>query len=166
MPLKAGNGLVLVPLHQASSIVMTGSVWWVFSDNPYHHEDLTRCLKSSAEDIDTSGLLTDATQSEVYIRSMLTSGKGLASWRPGPPDGVAGRRGVVPGDVGTFRANDGFQRIFNLWEDQDAIRSSGIFGETYTPPKMDAVTHKGDLSAGDTIARGTSAVTEYASDGG
>jgi hypothetical protein len=68
--------------------------------------------------------------------------------------------------VGTFSANEGFRKIYNIWQDQSAIRSSNIFGDNYAPPKMNVDTHKDDLSAGDTIAKGTSAETKYASDGG
>ncbi|RXW20158.1 hypothetical protein EST38_g5689 [Candolleomyces aberdarensis] len=95
---------------------------------------------------------------------MLTSGKGLASWSPRPRDPL-GERGVVPGDVGTFSAQHGFKKIFNLQEDKGAIRSSKIFGKNYSLPKMHVVTHKEELSVGETIVKGTSVKTQYTQDG-
>ncbi|RXW17689.1 hypothetical protein EST38_g8167 [Candolleomyces aberdarensis] len=122
---------------------------------------------SSAEDIDISPSQTlGATRAEVYIRSMLTSGKGLASWQPRPRKPHSGERGVLPGDVGTFSSSGGFKKIFNFQEDEAVIRSSKIFGEGYRPPRMDVVTIEEELSVGDTIVKGTSAITEYASNGG
>ncbi|KAJ2929795.1 hypothetical protein H1R20_g7306, partial [Candolleomyces eurysporus] len=121
---------------------------------------------ADSDDIDRPTVRnTTATRPEVYIRSMLTSGKGLASWSPRPRDPV-GERGVVPGDVGTFSAQHGFKKIFNLQEDKGAIRSSKIFGKNYSLPKMDhVVTHKEELSVGEMIVKGTSVKTQYAPDG-
>lgn len=52
---------------------------------------------------------------------MLKAGEGLACWRPRPIKPYSGQRGVVPGDVGTYSAEGGFKRIFNLWDDEELI---------------------------------------------
>jgi hypothetical protein len=97
---------------------------------------------------------------------MLTSGKGLAPWAPQPRDPV-GERGVVPGDVGTFDTQHGFKKIFNLQEDESAIRSSEIFGTHYPLPTMRVVTHENELSEGEAIVKGISTKkVQPAPDGG
>ncbi|KAJ2937009.1 hypothetical protein H1R20_g115, partial [Candolleomyces eurysporus] len=106
-----------------------------------------------------------ATKAEVYIRSMLSSGKGLALWQPRPCQPRGGERGVVPGDVGSVSAERGFKKIFNLWENEADIRASNVFGGSYCPPRMEVVTRE-ELLAGDTIVDGTTSATRYAADGG
>ncbi|KAJ3548251.1 hypothetical protein NMY22_g1334 [Coprinellus aureogranulatus] len=59
---------------------------------------------------------------EVYVRSMLCQGQGLACWEPRSYEPETQPEGVIPGDVGTYTTDDGFQKIFNLWDDMDAIR--------------------------------------------
>ncbi|KAF6744335.1 hypothetical protein DFP72DRAFT_929795 [Ephemerocybe angulata] len=67
---------------------------------------------------------------------MLSSGMGLACWNTKPHTGAVG---PVLGDVGTFSAQDGFIKIFNLWDDEKSIRktarTTGI-GNYYRPSPM------------------------------
>ncbi|RXW15366.1 hypothetical protein EST38_g10487 [Candolleomyces aberdarensis] len=113
-----------------------------------------------AQDLDTE--TWEPTKPEVYIRSMLTSGKGLASWEPSPYDG---ERGTLPGDVGTFSAAGGFKKIFNLWEDAEDIRRKNSSENCYTPPKKNVSTRKGVLGPRGPVRDGTSADTQYTDDG-
>jgi hypothetical protein len=99
----------------------------------------------------------------MYVRSMLVSGKGLACWHPEPRKPYAGKRGVVPGDVGIYSACGGFEKIFNLWEDERWMEYAS--GQTYAPPKMDIVIQEGEFSLGHIVAQGASSATDYTSDG-
>ncbi|KAF5339750.1 hypothetical protein D9611_009130 [Ephemerocybe angulata] len=55
---------------------------------------------------------------EIYVGSMLSYGMGLACWNTKTHSGDVG---PVLGDVGTFSAQDGFAKIFNLWDDEESI---------------------------------------------
>ncbi|KAF5326064.1 hypothetical protein D9611_000876 [Ephemerocybe angulata] len=65
------------------------------------------------------GLLDKPIPAEIYVGSMLSSGMGLPCWNTEPH---AGEVGPALADVGTFSAQDGFIKIFNLWDDEEAIR--------------------------------------------
>jgi hypothetical protein len=108
---------------------------------------------------------TDSTIAEVYVRNMLVSGKGLACWHPEPRKPYTGKRGVVPGDVGTYSACGGFEKIFNLWEDEESLREPDGSGRGYRPPKMDVVVHEGEFSSEETMGQGTDSGKQYPSDG-
>lgn len=99
----------------------------------------------------------------VYIRSMLTSGRGLASWNPRPRK-PAGERGLVPGDVGTFHVVRGLKKLFNLFEDAESIRAARLSAMNYTPPDMTIVTHEEELTPGQPIVVGVSTDTQYMDD--
>ncbi|KAJ3527699.1 hypothetical protein NMY22_g9684 [Coprinellus aureogranulatus] len=59
---------------------------------------------------------------EVYVRGLLHSGYGLPCWEPAPHDSDSERTGVMPGDVGTYTVNGSFRKLFNLQDDEKAIR--------------------------------------------
>ncbi|KAF5329186.1 hypothetical protein D9611_013196 [Ephemerocybe angulata] len=90
------------------------------------------------DDLDSQslGLLDRPIPAEIYVGSMLSSGMGLACWNTKPH---AGAVGPALGDVGTFSAQDGFIKIFNLWDDEESIRktarTTGI-GNYYRPTPM------------------------------
>ncbi|KAJ3532348.1 hypothetical protein NMY22_g7774 [Coprinellus aureogranulatus] len=97
---------------------------------------------------------------ELYVRS-LSSSKGLACWQPEPFQPFVGEAGIVPGDVGTFTAEDGFRKTFNIWEDETSIRGSAsdLLEQPYQCPVKDIVHHPGKLRVGDTVVRGASSNT-------
>lgn len=70
--------------------------------------------------------------------------------------------GVVPGDVGTYTPEDGFQRTFNLWDDHCIIRK---IAETIDPDrgyqdlKRNIITHRDKLQRGETLVCGASTDT-------
>lgn len=89
---------------------------------------------------------------------MLQSGShGLACWYP-PPRGLS--RPVNAGDVGTFSARDGFRFIFNIWEDEELIRSMGegtSYDEAYcSPGERNAHIESYTLVEGQWVAQGLS----------
>lgn len=93
-------------------------------------------------------------KAEIYMRSMLSSNAGLPCWDP-RPYGRVGDRGIMPGDVGTFDLGNGFDKIFNIWEDDFA----------YQPPRWEWTTRP-LFSAGDTIVSdGISADAHWSEDG-
>ena len=113
--------------------------------------------------VESSALeFTGPTSAEVYVRSMLVAGKGLACWHPKPRRPYAKKGGVVPGDVGIYSASRGFEKIFHLWEDGEGSVSSP--GRISAPP-MDIVTHEEEFSLGDIVAQGTTSTIEFTSDG-
>ncbi|TEB28198.1 hypothetical protein FA13DRAFT_815757 [Coprinellus micaceus] len=58
---------------------------------------------------------------DVYVNTLLAKGLGLPCWEPRPSDPPNQPRGVVPGDVGMYTTEGGFQRVFNLWVDKARI---------------------------------------------
>ena len=91
---------------------------------------------------------------------MLGFGLGLACWKPGPQGRIVRRQGSIPGDVGTFSPEGGFKRLFNIWDDEDALRTTGRAisdRATYRSPegRLYSTTQDG-LHGGDTLVRGTS----------
>ena len=61
---------------------------------------------------------------EIYVRTLLAEGHGLPCWEPRPLEPQAQPQGVVPGDVGTYTAESGFRRSFNLFDDASNIRKA------------------------------------------
>lgn len=106
----------------------------------------------------------DISKAELYIRSMLPSRKGLPCWHPRPRGPFVGENGIVPGDVGTFSAADGFNKIFNLWDDERIRKLSSPEG-TYEPPSREIIVYQDELAEGDTIVDGTSSKIYRTPDG-
>ncbi|TEB28952.1 hypothetical protein FA13DRAFT_1793449 [Coprinellus micaceus] len=100
------------------------------------------------------------TTPQVYVRSMLNTGKGLACWKPRPR---GGETRVVPGDVGTFSAEGGFRRTFNIWDDEDALelRASMARDTPFHLPPRNVATDPEEIAQGHTIAEGASSTTIY-----
>ncbi|RXW14218.1 hypothetical protein EST38_g11639 [Candolleomyces aberdarensis] len=96
---------------------------------------------------------------------MRKSGKGLASWDPRPRKPYATERGVSPGDVGTFSAEGGFKKIFNILDDERFMRALNVSRDAYPPLKLNVVTHAEELPLGHTIVQGTSTNIKFTSDG-
>jgi hypothetical protein len=89
---------------------------------------------------------------------MLPSGKGLACWQPEPQcDDI----GVEPGDVGVYSAGDGFNKLFNLWDDAAALNKRAFFlnEPAYHPPARDLRLRKRILREGDTVVQGATSRT-------
>lgn len=107
------------------------------------------------------------TTPEIFLCSLLGSGKGLPCWQPKPRKPFSGERGVVPGDVGTYSAEGGFEKLYNLWEDEVAIRERAAqFGETYQLHEKTVTLNDSELSKDDIIASpGTWSDVEYGPDG-
>ncbi|KAJ3542292.1 hypothetical protein NMY22_g3565 [Coprinellus aureogranulatus] len=119
---------------------------------------------SSVEDLDPSFLEShNLTTPQVYVRSMLKSGKGLACWKPRPRSANPGERGTVPGDVGTFTPEAGFKKTFNLWDDEESLQgsanSSGV--SPFRLPTRNIVIDPEEIPRGRTIAEGASSSTIY-----
>lgn len=114
---------------------------------------------------DHASELSRFTKAEIYVRSMLVEGKGLACWHPEPRKPYAGKRGVAPGDVGTYSACGGFEKIFNLWEDDHVLREADDSGREYSPPSDEIVVHEEEYSLEDTVVQGTDSAIEYTPDG-
>lgn len=121
-------------------------------------------LQSSAEDVSTVSLSAQPTKPETYIQEMHRSGQGLAVWNPRPDNPNGDEQGVAPGDVGIFSAREGFKKIFNIVEDQQAIRASKFSQNEFVPPALDAPC-KEALPMGHTFAQGTSTDIEFTPDG-
>ena len=68
-----------------------------------------------------------------------------------------------------FRVQDGFQKLFNLWEDEDSIRATaatGYNGVAYEiPAKATNVINEDEYLEGDTLVQGTTSKTLRGSDG-
>ncbi|KAF5332193.1 hypothetical protein D9611_008158 [Ephemerocybe angulata] len=128
--------------------------------------------------------LEGLTTPQVYVYSMLGSGRGLACWKPhnqdsaGSPhrrifpsishsESTVGWRGIIPGDVGTYDAEGGFRKMFNLWEDDEAIRGMArdIYHRIYSAPDDEVKISEGDFWRGDTVAQGASAEVNDSGDG-
>ena len=102
------------------------------------------------------------THAEIYTRSMLCADAGLPCWYPEPRRPV-GDRGIVPGDVGTFDLTDGFQKIFNIWEDSGWLLAvPGVEPEQLPPEK---ITSHPELPVGHTVVTGGSATVKASKDG-
>lgn len=100
-----------------------------------------------------SSLVT--TYAEVYVRGLLHSGHGLPCWEPAPHDIDSDPKGAVPGDVGTYTIDRSFNKIFNLWESEDVIRSlANIYSQGSYQPLQGRVTRRDILSKGETIRDG------------
>lgn len=124
---------------------------------------------NSGDDLATASR-TPTSKGEAYVTSMLFSGKGLALWQPRPRYPIKDGEGVMLGDVGLYSVQEGFQKIFNLWDDEAAIRQTGA-AETnlypYSiPPKAPNVVNKAEHLEGDTIVQGATAETKYRSENG
>jgi hypothetical protein len=94
---------------------------------------------------------------------MLKSGKGLACWKPRPRKPNSGPRGTVPGDVGTFSAEGGFKKTFNIWDDEELLR--GVASVSGSPPfrlpPQRVVFDPKEIPQGNTIADGASSHTMF-----
>lgn len=102
-------------------------------------------------------------KAEAYVRCMLSSGKGLACWKPGPRHPIKDGEGIVPGDVGKYTVEGGFKKIFNLWEDAVSIQSTAAaVGLSYQiPEKAVNCVNESEHLEGETVVRGTTAKTLY-----
>jgi hypothetical protein len=61
---------------------------------------------------------------------------------------MAGTLGIVPGDVGTFDLTDGFQKLFNLWDE--------AYLRCWKPPTQSILTDRDHLDEGNHFASGAS----------
>ncbi|KAF6743886.1 hypothetical protein DFP72DRAFT_108382 [Ephemerocybe angulata] len=98
---------------------------------------------------------------EVYVFRMLNSMRGLPCWQP-DPQGLAGPHGVIPGDVGTYNVGDGFMKLWNIWDDEEAVQrtAEGISNvETYIAPQGRRTLRIQVFDEGDTVAEGPTATT-------
>lgn len=101
---------------------------------------------------------------EVYVFRMLNAMKGLPCWEPNPQGRFSGPEGVVPGDVGTYSVADGFKKTFNIWNDDEAIRSTASrCGIIYHTPEGRETTRVQVLGKGDAVTQGPSASTIFRS---
>lgn len=107
------------------------------------------------------------TTPDIYVLNMLRTGKGLACWQPRPRKPLANKTGTVPGDVGIFTAEGGFKKLFNIWEDDEAVRATGRgwCSTAYQLPERDVVITESVLARGDAVAQGTSSLTSWTDDG-
>lgn len=106
------------------------------------------------------------TTPDVYVLQMLRSGKGLPCWQPRPWKPYASKSGTVPGDVGIFAAESGFKKLFNIWDDDEAVRSTGRrqCGTAYELPERKLVVTESVLLRGEAVAQGTSSQTSWTDD--
>ena len=94
---------------------------------------------------------------QVFFRNMLKAGKGVPCWKPEPRGKFPTQKVTKPGDAGTFTEEGGFKKIWNIWEDANALQQSAIlFGHTLLglPPRN--VTTEPEISQGRTINMGAS----------
>jgi len=102
------------------------------------------------------------------VRCLLAKGKGLPCADPRPHP-LIGESGVDVGDVGIFTCEDGFQKLFNLWDKQvyNSVETS-LYPEFSVQPKQGLVPvpplsaracrHREDkLEEGEIIMTGTGA---------
>ncbi|KAJ3522620.1 hypothetical protein NMY22_g11815 [Coprinellus aureogranulatus] len=96
------------------------------------------------------------TPPEIYVSGLLKAGLGLPCWSPAPSLTNQQSEGVVPGDVGLYTVDKHFKRIFNLWEDELAIRALAKSGSTaqYQPLRGRAVGPERALEERETILEG------------
>lgn len=124
---------------------------------PVHPGDSPDITVISTEEQDASGRLSveQMTIPEIYLCSLLGSGRGLPCWQPKPQSTLrtGKERGVVPGDVGIYSVEEGFQKLFNLWEDGAAIQERArLLDETYELPGRAVTIDIDEVSEGDIIA--------------
>lgn len=64
----------------------------------------------------------------------------------------------MPGDVGTYTPEDGFRKMFNIWDDAESIRvsASALMESSYEPPPNGMIHHPGKMDVGDIISEGLS----------
>ncbi|KAF5332162.1 hypothetical protein D9611_008154 [Ephemerocybe angulata] len=134
---------------------------------------------SGSEDDVTKSLIGDSepspsetpTMAQIYVYKMLRSGRGLACWKPdctADADGLGEGTGVQPGDVGIYDTEEGFEKLFNIWDDEQDINATAMTYDCeqakYVAPYKRIVT-KREFSQGDTVAWGATAEAEDASVG-
>jgi hypothetical protein len=111
------------------------------------------------EELDLQIIQSDITRAEIYVRSMLRSGHGLACWNPKPRNPLVPGKGVTPGDIGTFTPVYGFKKIFNIW-DNESLGDQVVQSPRYlaqAPSRLIRV-HQAELREGDTVCEGISSV--------
>ncbi|TEB32273.1 hypothetical protein FA13DRAFT_293994 [Coprinellus micaceus] len=99
---------------------------------------------------------------------MLASGKGLACWQPRPQHPIEDGEGVMPRDVGMFSVQEGFQKISNIWDDEDSLRKTAAaqgYEVPYNTPTKGVNITRREYPAGDTVVQGTTSETNYEADG-
>jgi hypothetical protein len=71
----------------------------------------------------------------------------------------------MPGDVGIFDVHEGFHKIFNLWDDEEAIRTTATMcahSASYEiPAKANNIINQKERREGDTLAQGATSKTFY-----
>lgn len=108
------------------------------------------------------------TSGEVYVYAMLHAGQGLPCWKPRPREPLKVGEGVIPGDVGIFNIESGFRKVFNLWDDEEAIRNSSAAGSYHIryeiPPKPRVLVNMNELVEGKALVEGVWYETIYGGD--
>ncbi|TEB26709.1 hypothetical protein FA13DRAFT_1007808 [Coprinellus micaceus] len=95
------------------------------------------------------------TPAEIYVCDLMCSGHGLPCWDPRPRQDELQPAGIVPGDVGTYSVDDGFKKLFNLWDVEDIIRGiATTYCEGTYEPLGGTSKIKPELGAGTIIAPG------------
>ncbi|KAF5342011.1 hypothetical protein D9611_001239 [Ephemerocybe angulata] len=131
-----------------------------------HHEgDVAVIVLEKPEEKFT--LIGDLTTPEIYVSNMLGTGKGLACWQPRPRKPYAGETGAIPGDVGTYSAEGGFKKIFNLWDDEVALanKANELYQTTYRAPERNVFIDESEMQQDETIVSGASSDILYMNDG-
>ncbi|KAJ3535850.1 hypothetical protein NMY22_g6296 [Coprinellus aureogranulatus] len=130
---------------------------------PYNAQPEDASELSSAEDLDPRLFQSShLTTPQVYVRSMLKAGEGLACWRPRPVVPHCGPKGVVPGDVGTYSADGGFKKIFNIWEDENKICPIDLSGsDVFRLPSRVIAVDPEAIPQGFTITEGVDSSENY-----
>ncbi|KAJ3505321.1 hypothetical protein NMY22_g17625 [Coprinellus aureogranulatus] len=96
-----------------------------------------------------------ATIPEVYVRKLFNSGHGLPCWQPEPRGFDPEKRGALPGDVGTYTVKKGFEKLFNLWECQDAIQTlASVYSSGSHQPLLGQITRELLLQKGEVVCNG------------
>ncbi|RXW25344.1 hypothetical protein EST38_g477 [Candolleomyces aberdarensis] len=109
---------------------------------------------SSLNDLDLRSIQAKSTtNTEIYTRLMLNCDEGLPCWRPRPLDGT---HGIIPGDVGRFTLTNGFQKLFNIWDEEYA-------GSWHAPIKTTQLISD-HLAEGYTIVKGASSTIRWSAD--
>ncbi|KAJ3550508.1 hypothetical protein NMY22_g429 [Coprinellus aureogranulatus] len=100
--------------------------------------------------------IAEISTAEVYVRSLLESGNGLPCWDPRPHGQNGSAAGIAPGDVGIYTADRGFEKLYNLWDDEIGIQAlaESLEGEAYRPPKRTIIQRQSGLHEGEVITRG------------